>query len=104
MSACGFCKGGPVGNAASWLDDKPRPPAACPRCGEVNWPEIPLDDAIQAARSVATTEDRVEREYFRAVLLAYLDQRMSAALERAFDAPSAPDGPPMPTSHGERNR
>lgn len=32
---CGFCKGGPVGNAASWLDGKPRPPAPCPRCGEV---------------------------------------------------------------------
>ena len=35
---CGFCKGKPVGNAASWLDGKPRPPAPCPRCGEVNYP------------------------------------------------------------------
>lgn len=33
---CGFCKGLPVGNAATWLDGKPRPPAACPRCGETN--------------------------------------------------------------------
>lgn len=30
---CGFCHGKPVGNAASWIDGKPRPPAACPRCG-----------------------------------------------------------------------
>lgn len=35
---CGFCKGQPVGNAATWLDGKPRPPAACPRCGETNYP------------------------------------------------------------------
>ncbi len=33
---CGFCGGQPVGNAATWLDGKPRPPAPCPRCGEVN--------------------------------------------------------------------
>lgn len=32
---CGFCKGQPVGDAASWLDGKPRPPAPCPRCGKV---------------------------------------------------------------------
>lgn len=31
---CEFCKGEPVTNAASWLDGKPRPPAACPRCGK----------------------------------------------------------------------
>jgi hypothetical protein len=36
MSACGFCHGGPVGNAATWVDGKPRPPAPCPRCGETN--------------------------------------------------------------------
>jgi hypothetical protein len=35
---CGFCKGLPVGNAATWVDGKPRPPAACPRCGETNYP------------------------------------------------------------------
>lgn len=33
---CGFCRGEPVGNAASWLDGQPRPPAACPRCGNTN--------------------------------------------------------------------
>lgn len=33
---CGFCKGKPVGNAATWVDGKPRPPAPCPRCGKVN--------------------------------------------------------------------
>lgn len=31
--ACGFCQGRPVGDAASWLDGRPRPPAPCPRCG-----------------------------------------------------------------------
>jgi hypothetical protein len=38
LEVCGFCKGQPVGNAATWLDGKPRPPAACPRCGETNYP------------------------------------------------------------------
>jgi hypothetical protein len=33
---CGFCGGKPVGNAATWLDGQPRPPAACPRCGETH--------------------------------------------------------------------
>lgn len=33
---CGFCRGKPVGSAETWLDGKPRPPAACPRCGERN--------------------------------------------------------------------
>jgi hypothetical protein len=33
---CGFCHGRPVGDAASWVDGKPRPPAPCPRCGETN--------------------------------------------------------------------
>lgn len=32
---CGFCGGKPVADAATWLDGKPRPPAPCPRCGEV---------------------------------------------------------------------
>lgn len=32
--ACGFCHGRPVGNAATWVDGKPRPPAPCPRCGQ----------------------------------------------------------------------
>lgn len=88
MSECMFCHGGPVGNAASWLDDKPRPPAACPRCGEVNWPEVSLDEAVRAARTIASTEDRVGREFSRALLVAYLDQRMAAALEDAFSAPA----------------
>lgn len=35
---CDFCKGQPVGNAATWVDGKPRPPAQCPRCGETNTP------------------------------------------------------------------
>ena len=39
---CGFCKGGPVGDAATWLDGKPRPPAPCPRCG-VTDPEKALE-------------------------------------------------------------
>ncbi len=30
---CGFCNGEPVGDAARWLDGKPRPPLPCPRCG-----------------------------------------------------------------------
>jgi DNA-directed RNA polymerase subunit RPC12/RpoP len=30
---CGFCEGGPVGNAAAWIDGKAHPPAECPRCG-----------------------------------------------------------------------
>lgn len=34
VKVCGFCKGGPVGDAATWVDGKPRPPAPCPRCGE----------------------------------------------------------------------
>lgn len=34
---CGFCQGGSVGNAESWTDGKPRPPASCPRCGGVGW-------------------------------------------------------------------
>ena len=33
---CGFCGGKPVGDAATWLDGKPRPAAACPRCGETS--------------------------------------------------------------------
>jgi hypothetical protein len=33
---CQFCQGRPVGDAASWVDGKPRPPAPCPRCGKVN--------------------------------------------------------------------
>src|SRR4051812_10942814 len=37
-SCCGFCHGRPVGNAASWLDGKPRSPLPCPRCGEMNYP------------------------------------------------------------------
>lgn len=36
---CDFCHGKPVGNAATWLDGKPRPPMACPRCGEVTFPD-----------------------------------------------------------------
>lgn len=32
---CGFCQGRPVGNAATWVDGKPRPAAPCPRCGVV---------------------------------------------------------------------
>lgn len=35
-AVCGFCAGKPVGNAATWVDGKPRPPAPCPRCGETN--------------------------------------------------------------------
>jgi hypothetical protein len=31
-SACGFCKGQPVADAASWADGQPRDPAPCPRC------------------------------------------------------------------------
>lgn len=41
--SCGFCQGQPVGNAASWLDGKPRPPAPCPRCGETNVPDLEPD-------------------------------------------------------------
>lgn len=37
-SPCGFCHGQPVTNAATWIDGKPRPAAACPRCGETNQP------------------------------------------------------------------
>ena len=33
MKVCGFCKSKPVGNAATWVDGKPRPAAPCPRCG-----------------------------------------------------------------------
>jgi hypothetical protein len=44
MTVCGFCKGGPVGNAATWVDGKPRPPAPCPRCGETH-PERVSDAA-----------------------------------------------------------
>lgn len=33
--ACGYCEGGPVLNAAMWTNGRPRPPAACPRCGGV---------------------------------------------------------------------
>lgn len=36
---CGFCKGQPVGDAATWLDGKSRPPLPCPRCGELNEPK-----------------------------------------------------------------
>ena len=49
---CGFCKGLPVGNAATWLDGKPRPPAMCPRCGETNYPP---DDSLSAARGSNVT-------------------------------------------------
>lgn len=38
VRACGFCKGKPVGDAATWLDDVPRPPAPCPRCGKTYGP------------------------------------------------------------------
>ena len=44
---CGFCKGEPVGNAATWLDGKPRPPAMCPRCGETNYPPSDSSSAAQ---------------------------------------------------------
>lgn len=33
---CQFCGGRPVVSAETWLDGAPRPPAACPRCGERN--------------------------------------------------------------------
>lgn len=36
---CGFCQGRPVHDARSMLDDKPRPPLPCPRCGEINEEE-----------------------------------------------------------------
>lgn len=45
MSDCGFCKGRPVNNAASWSDRKLRPPAPCPRCGEVNTRPIVRSEA-----------------------------------------------------------
>ena len=38
---CGFCKGKPVGDAATWIAGKPRPPLPCPRCGETNYPKDP---------------------------------------------------------------
>lgn len=40
QSACDFCKGQPVINAAAWNDGKPRPPAACPRCGVATPAEL----------------------------------------------------------------
>lgn len=45
---CGFCRGRPVGNAASWVDGRPRPPAACPRCGETNENEPEAIHALPA--------------------------------------------------------
>jgi hypothetical protein len=39
-AVCGFCQGKPVGNAATWVDGKPRLAAPCPRCGVVTpYPE-----------------------------------------------------------------
>jgi hypothetical protein len=60
MTECGFCHGKPVGNARTWVDGKPRPPAACPRCGEVNWPEdveAALDALSRAALAPAPPKD-----------------------------------------------
>lgn len=34
--SCTFCGGLAVGDAASWQDGQPRPPAPCPRCGEIS--------------------------------------------------------------------
>ena len=55
---CGFCKGQPVGNAATWLDGKPRPPAMCPRCGETNYP---VSDSSSAAQGSLSPGHRSER-------------------------------------------
>lgn len=41
VRACGFCKGKPTQDAATWLDDKPRGPAPCPRCGKTYGPMHP---------------------------------------------------------------
>jgi hypothetical protein len=64
---CGFCHGKPVGNAATWQDGKPRPPAPCPRCGRTNIGR-PVDKAsslVAAKRQDAIDElfdDRVGRD------------------------------------------
>jgi hypothetical protein len=44
-AVCGFCKGKPVGDAASWLDGTPRPPLPCPRCGKTYPREEPAGEA-----------------------------------------------------------
>lgn len=36
MSACDFCHGLPVQDAAEWSDGKPQVAVACPRCGEIS--------------------------------------------------------------------
>ncbi len=75
MSAvCGFCKGKPVGDAATWVDGKPRPPAPCPRCGETfnpekrnappdqdapcgyDWLGRPKDPAVEAQRRLSVDQ------------------------------------------------
>jgi hypothetical protein len=41
VSTCAFCKGQPVMNAASWVDDDGPRWSRCPRCGELNLPDLP---------------------------------------------------------------
>lgn len=54
MSECGFCHGKPVGDAATWLDGKPRPSAPCPRCGVTT----PFESGPAVAVPAAATAPR----------------------------------------------
>jgi hypothetical protein len=62
-SLCGFCRGEPVADAASWLDGKARPPAACPRCGQTAQSERDGDyDAWVASQGGIVSGPPIEGE------------------------------------------
>jgi hypothetical protein len=50
-ASCAFCKGQPVGDARTWLDDAVHPPCRCPRCGEVNGDRFQLAAAYEVQRA-----------------------------------------------------
>ena len=83
--SCGFCHGRPVGNAATWLDGKPRPPAACPRCGKTTSVE---DEALKYADWYATHSPDAHIATLAARLRVVLKERdeLAAASEAAMDA------------------
>ena len=105
MIDCQFCHGLPVGDAATWVDGKPRPAAPCPRCGETNdrIPAIPTSEEIGAEvvdvcqeilrrSTVASRAERavVTRLYPRSEKVVNLGARRAPITEQVAPAPAEP--------------
>jgi uncharacterized C2H2 Zn-finger protein len=57
MSACGFCHGKPVHNAGAWTSLEAEKFLPCPRCGELNLPELDNNDHVDLGAVWARLDD-----------------------------------------------